>query len=110
MKLRTRKLAPSMQSYSYSQKAVYANMAINNLLHTLLVNAGTALELFTFATFSNYLITMASPQDIGNEEETSDNYVVPGPDWLWCLDDCDKLTRFGIEIYACVNAYCRKIT
>jgi len=53
MKLRTRKLAPSMQSNSYSQKAVYANMAIDISLYTLLANTGTALELFTFATLSN---------------------------------------------------------
>jgi hypothetical protein len=37
MKLRTKKLAPSMQSNNYSRKAVYANMAIDNSLYTLLV-------------------------------------------------------------------------
>jgi hypothetical protein len=60
MKLRTRKLAPSIQSNSYSQKAVYANIAIDNLSHTLLVNMDTVLELFMFATLLNYLITTAS--------------------------------------------------
>jgi hypothetical protein len=32
-----------------------------------------------------------------------DNYVEPRPDWLWCLDSHDKLARFGIEIYGCVD-------
>ena len=58
-------------------------MAIDSSSHTLLANTGTALEL--------------------------DNYVVPGPDWLWRLDGHDKLARFGIEIYGCVDAYSRKI-
>jgi hypothetical protein len=31
-------------------------------------------------------------------KKRQDNYVVPGPDWLWCLDGHDKLSRFGIEI------------
>jgi hypothetical protein len=60
MKLRIRKLIPSIQSNSYSQKAVYANMAIDNSLHTLLVNMGTVLELFTFVTLLNYLIITSS--------------------------------------------------
>jgi hypothetical protein len=43
------------------------------------------------------------------KKKRRDNYVVPGPDWLWCLDGHDKLSRFGIEIYGCVDAYSRKI-
>jgi len=43
------------------------------------------------------------------KKKRQDNYVVPGPDWLWCLDGHDKLSRFGIEIYACVDAFSRKI-
>jgi hypothetical protein len=50
-----------MRSNGYSQKAVYANMAIDNSLDTLLANTGTALELFTFATLLNYLMITASP-------------------------------------------------
>ena len=38
-----------------------------------------------------------------------DNYVVPGPGWLWCPDGHDKLARFGIGIYGCVDAYSCKI-
>ena len=45
----------------------------------------------------------------GMKKKRQDNYVVPGPDWLWCLDGHDKLSRFGIEIYACVDAFSRKI-
>lgn len=34
-------------------------------------------------------------------------YVVPGPDWIWSIDGHDKLSPFGIEMYACVDAYSR---
>jgi hypothetical protein len=43
------------------------------------------------------------------KKKRRDNYVVPGPDWLWCLDGHDKLSRFGIEIYGYIDAYSRKI-
>jgi hypothetical protein len=36
-------------------------------------------------------------------------FVVPGPDWLWSIDGYDKLKPFGIEIYACIDAYSRYI-
>jgi hypothetical protein len=36
-------------------------------------------------------------------------YITPGPDWLWCCDGHDKFRNFGIEIYACVDAYSRRI-
>jgi hypothetical protein len=42
-------------------------------------------------------------------ESRRDVYESEGPDWLWCLDGHDKLKRFGIEIYGCVDAYSRKI-
>jgi len=53
-----------------------------------------------------YGITSRTPR---MKKKRLDNYVVPGPDWLWCLDGHDKLARFGIEIYGCVDAYSRKI-
>lgn len=36
-------------------------------------------------------------------------FITPGPDWLWCCDGHDKFRNFGIEIYACVDAYSRRI-
>jgi hypothetical protein len=36
-------------------------------------------------------------------------YIVPGPDWIWSIDGHDKLSPFGIEIYACIDAYSRNI-
>jgi hypothetical protein len=36
-------------------------------------------------------------------------YIVPGPDWIWSIDGHDKLSAFGIEIYACIDAYSRNI-
>lgn len=36
-------------------------------------------------------------------------YIAPGPDWLWCCDGHDKFRNYGIEIYACVDAYSGRI-
>jgi hypothetical protein len=36
-------------------------------------------------------------------------YIVPGPDYIWSLDGHDKLQDWGIEIYAAIDAYSRKI-
>jgi hypothetical protein len=38
-----------------------------------------------------------------------ENYATSGPNFLWCLDGHDKLVQYGIEIYAAVDAYSRKI-
>jgi hypothetical protein len=38
-----------------------------------------------------------------------ENFTTDGPDYMWCLDGHDKLARWGIEIYGCVDAYSRKI-
>lgn len=35
--------------------------------------------------------------------------VVPGPDFIWCVDGHDKLSDFGIQIYAACDAYSRHI-
>jgi hypothetical protein len=42
-------------------------------------------------------------------KERLDDYITEGPDYLWCLDGHDKLAQYGIEIYAAVDAYSRKI-
>jgi hypothetical protein len=55
---------------------------------------------------NDYGVTSRAP---GMKKKRRDDYVVPGPDWLWCLDGHDKLSRFGIEIYGCVDVYSRKI-
>ena len=36
-------------------------------------------------------------------------FINPGPDHLWCIDGHDKLKAWGIEIYAGIDAYSRKI-
>lgn len=36
-------------------------------------------------------------------------YIVCGPDWLWCIDGHDKFRNYGIGIYAAVDAFSRKI-
>ena len=35
--------------------------------------------------------------------------MVPGPDYVWSLDGHDKLADWGIEIYAAIDTYSRKI-
>jgi hypothetical protein len=35
--------------------------------------------------------------------------VVPGPNFLWCLDGYEKLKRYGFQVYACIDAYSRCI-
>jgi len=36
-------------------------------------------------------------------------FIIPGPDFLWCIDGHDKFRNYGIEIYAGVDAYSRRI-
>lgn len=36
-------------------------------------------------------------------------FIVPGPNFIWSIDGYDKLKRFGIEIYACIDAYSRYV-
>ena len=57
-------------------------------------------------TLDIYGTTLRTP---GMKQKRRENYIVPGPDWLWCLDGHDKLAKYGIEIYGCVDAYSRKI-
>jgi len=45
----------------------------------------------------------------GMRKKRLENYITEGPDYLWCLDGHDKLAQYGIEIYAAVDAYSRKI-
>lgn len=36
-------------------------------------------------------------------------YIVPGPNFIWSVDGYCKLRPYGIEIYACIDAYSRYI-
>jgi hypothetical protein len=45
----------------------------------------------------------------GGRKIRRENYTTPGPNFLWCLDGHDKLSQYGIQIYAAVDAYSRKI-
>ncbi|KAG6201126.1 hypothetical protein E4U50_006832 [Claviceps purpurea] len=35
------------------------------------------------------------------------NFRVSGPNFFWCLDGYEKLSRFGFQVYACIDAYSR---
>jgi hypothetical protein len=41
--------------------------------------------------------------------QRQENYVTAGPDEIWSCDGHDKLTRFGFQIYAAIDAYSRKL-
>jgi hypothetical protein len=45
----------------------------------------------------------------GGRKMRLENYITSGPNFLWCLDGHDKLAQYGIQIYAAVDAYSRKI-
>jgi hypothetical protein len=36
-------------------------------------------------------------------------FIILGPDWLWCCNGHDKFRNYGIKIYAGVDAYLRRI-
>ena len=38
-----------------------------------------------------------------------DEYVVPGPNFVWSVDGYCRLRLYGVEIYACIDAYSRYI-
>jgi hypothetical protein len=44
-----------------------------------------------------------------DKRQKDGEYITPGPDWLWCCDGHDKFRNYGIEIYAAVDAYSRRI-
>ncbi|KAI0885049.1 uncharacterized protein GGS22DRAFT_137816 [Annulohypoxylon maeteangense] len=45
----------------------------------------------------------------GNEERRGRRFTVPGPNYVWSMDGHMKLRFAGFEIYACIDAYSRKI-
>jgi hypothetical protein len=57
-------------------------------------------------TLDSYANNFRKP---GMKRRRRENYIVNGPDWLWCLDGHEKLSRFGIDIYGCIDGYSRKI-
>jgi hypothetical protein len=44
-----------------------------------------------------------------DKRRTDGEFIVSGPDFLWCCDGHDKFRNYGIEIYAAVDAYSRRI-
>jgi hypothetical protein len=44
-----------------------------------------------------------------DKRQKGGEYITPGPDWLCCCDGHDKFRNYGIEIYAGVDAYSRRI-
>jgi hypothetical protein len=40
-----------------------------------------------------------------NMQRHREEYIVPSLDYIWSLDSHDKLSDWGIEIYATIDAY-----
>ena len=36
-------------------------------------------------------------------------YKSAGPNWMWAVDGHSKLSRWGIEIYGCIDTYSRRL-
>jgi hypothetical protein len=45
----------------------------------------------------------------GKRKERLQNYITPGVNHHWSCDGHDKLARYGIQLYAAIDAYSRKI-
>jgi hypothetical protein len=46
---------------------------------------------------------------LSNVKRRRRNFITPGPDYVWSMDGYLKLQEYGIEIYAAIDAYSRKI-
>lgn len=44
-----------------------------------------------------------------DKRQKGGEFVTPGPDFLWCCEGHNKFRNYGIEIYAGVDAYSRRI-
>jgi hypothetical protein len=42
-------------------------------------------------------------------ERTRGEYITPGPNFLWSIDQHSKLEHWGIEIYAAIDAFSRHV-
>jgi hypothetical protein len=40
-----------------------------------------------------------------NLQRVRQEFIIPGPNYIWSIDGHDKLRPWGIEIYAAINAY-----
>ena len=45
----------------------------------------------------------------GKRKERLQNYITPGVNHHWSCDGHDKLARYGIQLYAAIDAYSRKV-
>jgi hypothetical protein len=44
-----------------------------------------------------------------DKRRKGEEFIIPGPDWLWCCNGHDKFRNYEIKIYAGVDAYLRRI-
>ena len=55
------------------------------------------------------LVPDAIERRVRNMQRHRGEYIVPGPNFVWSLDGYMKLSPYGIEIYASIDAYSRYI-
>ena len=46
---------------------------------------------------------------LNDHQRRRGEYIVPGPNWCWSIDGHEKIKAYGIEIYACIDAYSRYV-
>ncbi|KAF1936682.1 hypothetical protein EJ02DRAFT_479412 [Clathrospora elynae] len=44
-----------------------------------------------------------------DQQRRRGEYIVPGPNWCWSINGHNKLKPYGIQIYACIDAYSRYV-
>ncbi|KAI8940778.1 hypothetical protein NX059_002044 [Plenodomus lindquistii] len=46
---------------------------------------------------------------LNDHQRRRGEYIVNGPNWCWSIDGHEKIKPYGIEIYACIDAYSRYV-
>ena len=46
---------------------------------------------------------------LNDHQRRRGEYIVPGPNWCWSIDGHEKIKPYGIQIYACIDAYSRYV-
>lgn len=46
---------------------------------------------------------------LNDHQRRRGEYIVPGPNWCWSIDGHEKIKAYGIQIYACIDAYSRYV-
>jgi hypothetical protein len=88
---------------SYGKELIQAHLRVNHAYQARENNVRYALKKLDI---KGTAARMPGPK---RRRKKSGEYIVRGPDWLWCIDGHDKFRNYEINIYAAVDAFSRKI-